>query len=195
MRSWNPFVILPSHTALLLWFFCFLRRLHFQVLLGLKTCAGFLNCLRGTSEASALLFFFLPFIWDCLHYSPQQNVSISMSSILSTILLFWWLWTRTACTTRALATVYRHITHTHTLGYTYTESLFKWRMRNARTLTSSCHSPSTSTGSGLSWLGLAWLGASKSIWMPRIIMSYQCESDSLACTLSLSRSVALSLFR
>lgn len=49
-------------------------------------------------------------------------------------------------------TVHRHIAlYTHTS--THTESLFNWRlalawlrMRNDRTLTSTCHSPSTSTG-------------------------------------------------
>lgn len=54
----------------------------------LETCAGALNCFRGTSEASALLFYSLcgieHFTWG--RNSPQQNVSISMSSILSTIL-------------------------------------------------------------------------------------------------------------
>lgn len=131
------------------------------MLLGLKTCAGFLNCLRGTSEASALLFFFLAFIWGCLHYSPQQNVSISMSSILSTILSLWWLWTRTACTTRALATVYRHITHTHT----YTESLFKWRFWVVCACATLAHWRQVATVlqhqlamgcRGSAWPGLAW---------------------------------------
>lgn len=171
------------------------------MLLGLKTCAGFLNCLRGTSEASALLFVFLPFIWGCLHYSPQQNVSISMSSILSTILSLWWLWTRTACTRRALATVYRHITHTHIHSVTHT---LRVCLNGAFELSAHAQRSHIDVklpqSFNINWLwavvarlGLAWLGASKSIWMPRIIMSYQCESDSLACTHSLSTALSLSL--
>lgn len=131
------------------------------MVLGLKTCAGFLNCLRGTSEASALLFVFYPL------YGVAYTTHRSRTSPFQ-CLRFWAPFCRfDDCELEELLQLFIDTshTHTHTLGYTYTESLFKWRFWVVCACATLAHWRQVATVlqhqlamgcRGSAWPGLAW---------------------------------------